>query len=250
LEREREREVERGRSEHCSRMMVTSCWNSRALLKCFLLWVMMGLAWEVVVEREVVVGRVEAALGVNWGTNSINPMPPGYLVKMLQQNNITKVKLFDADYHVVSSMAGTGIEVMVAAPNDMLYNLATDPNAAPNWVKENVTQFLFNGGVNIRWVPTTVSLSLSLSTVVVANLFSSLFFTWFFFFPSCPPPCAPPLVLNPLCKSSQIGLPLPLFSSSSSWTCFLERGFWILHCYCVLIREILCEILEPLGSNC
>jgi hypothetical protein len=30
----------------------------------------------------------------------------------------------------------------------------------------------------------------------------------------------------------------------------LERGFWILHCYCVLIREILCEILEPLGSNC
>jgi hypothetical protein len=60
------------------------------------------------------------------------------------------VKLFDADYHVVSSMAGTGIEVMVAAPNDMLYNLATDPNAAPDWVKENVTQFLFNGGVNIR----------------------------------------------------------------------------------------------------
>jgi hypothetical protein len=131
-------------------MMATSCWNSRALLKCFLLSVMMGLVWEVVVEREVVVGRVEAALGVNWGTNSINPMPPGYLVKMLQQNNITKVKLFDADYHVVSSMAGTGIEVMVAAPNDMLYNLATDPNAAPNWVKENVTQFLFNGGVNIR----------------------------------------------------------------------------------------------------
>ncbi|CAK9233750.1 unnamed protein product [Sphagnum troendelagicum] len=118
-------------------MIKSKVWFEKWLVVCFF----------------VLCGKVSrSTLGVNWGTNSINPMPPGYLVKMLQQNNITKVKLFDADYHVVSSMAGTGIEVMVAAPNDMLYNLATDPNAAPDWVKENVTQFLFNGGVNIRWV--------------------------------------------------------------------------------------------------
>lgn len=71
---------------------------------------------------------------------------------MLQANGITKVKLFDADYDVVRSLANTGIEVMVAAPNDMLYSLANDPKAAPAWVKENVTQYLFTGGVKIRWV--------------------------------------------------------------------------------------------------
>ena len=89
-------------------------------------------------------------LGVNWGTISINPLPPGYVVKMLQANNINKVKLFDADFNVVRSMVGTNIEVMVAAPNDMLDNLANTPGAAANWVKENVTQFLISGGVNIK----------------------------------------------------------------------------------------------------
>ena len=91
-------------------------------------------------------------LGVNWGTISINPLPPGYVVKMLQANGINKVKLFDADYDVVRSMAGTNIEVMVAAPNNLLSTLAGDLSAAQAWVKENVTQFIFNGGVNIKYV--------------------------------------------------------------------------------------------------
>jgi hypothetical protein len=106
----------------------------------------------VVVMMLLMSAQTASGLGVNWGTISINPLPPGYVVKMLQANGINKVKLFDADYDVVRSLANTGIEVMVAAPNDMLYSLANDPKAAPAWVKENVTQYLFNGGVKIRWV--------------------------------------------------------------------------------------------------
>lgn len=91
-----------------------------------------------------------SGLGVNWGTISINPLPPGYVVKMLQANGIKKVKLFDAARDVVKSLAGTGMEVMVAAPNDLLYSLANDPKAADAWVKQNVTAFNFKGGVDIR----------------------------------------------------------------------------------------------------
>jgi len=91
-----------------------------------------------------------SGLGVNWGTISVNPLPPGYVAKMLQANGIKKVKLFDADYDVVKSLAGTDIEVMVAAPNDMLASLANDPKAADAWVKQNVTAFNFKGGVNIK----------------------------------------------------------------------------------------------------
>lgn len=98
----------------------------------------------------VVVVQSVDGLGVNWGTISVNPLPPGYVVKMLQANNITKVKLFDADFNVVRAMAGTNIEVMVAAPNAMLDTLANTPGAADSWVKENVTQFLISGGVNIK----------------------------------------------------------------------------------------------------
>lgn len=100
----------------------------------------------------LIAGSTVNGLGVNWGTISINPLPPGYVVKMLQANGINKVKLFDADYNVVRSMAGTNIEVMVAAPNNLLSTLASDLSAAQAWVKENVTQFIFSGGVNIKYV--------------------------------------------------------------------------------------------------
>lgn len=111
-----------------------------------------GACLSMVVVMLLMSSQTASGLGVNWGTISINPLPPGYVVKMLQANGINKVKLFDADYDVVRSLANTGIEVMVAAPNDMLYSLANDPKAAPAWVKENVTQYLFTGGVKIRWV--------------------------------------------------------------------------------------------------
>ncbi|CAH2051453.1 unnamed protein product [Thlaspi arvense] len=36
-------------------------------------------------------------LGVNWGTMATHKLPPKTVVKMLKDNNINKVKLFDAD---------------------------------------------------------------------------------------------------------------------------------------------------------
>lgn len=89
------------------------------------------------------------ALGVNWGNQAFNQLPPSDVVKLMQLNGIKKAKIFDADYDIIRSMAGTGIELMIAAPNNMLSTLG-DPNAAAAWVKQNVTQFLFQGGVDIK----------------------------------------------------------------------------------------------------
>lgn len=82
-----------------------------------------------------------SGLGVNWGTISLNPLPPTNVARLLVANGIKKVKFFDAAYDAVSSLAGTGIEVMVAAPNEMLKSLAVDPDFAKKWVKQNVTGF-------------------------------------------------------------------------------------------------------------
>jgi hypothetical protein len=102
-------------------------------------------------QEEENVGRVGATiLGVNWGTVAFNPLPNSIVVKMLQANNITKVKLFDANPQVIKSMAGTNIEVMVAATNDELASLASSPAAAAAWVQENVTQYIGGNGVNIK----------------------------------------------------------------------------------------------------
>ncbi|CAM6121196.1 unnamed protein product [Calypogeia fissa] len=90
--------------------------------------------------------------GVNWGDIARQPLPPGIVVQMLKDNGITRVKLFDASYDVLKSLSGTGIEVMVAAPNDMLASIAGSQKAANAWVAENVTRYMIPGGPDIRYV--------------------------------------------------------------------------------------------------
>ncbi|KAJ4963993.1 hypothetical protein NE237_023932 [Protea cynaroides] len=81
------------------------------------------------------------------------PLYPPSVVQMLKDNGIKKVKLFDADSWVVNSLAGSGIEVMVAVPNNELYRFSDNYKNAKDWVKDNVTSHLKdNGGVDIRYV--------------------------------------------------------------------------------------------------
>ncbi|XP_072999460.1 glucan endo-1,3-beta-glucosidase 8-like [Typha latifolia] len=104
-------------------------------------WVLlMGLALPIV-----------EGLGVNWGTISTHRFPPKNISQLLQDNGIKKVKLFDAAESTMSALAGTGIEVMIAIPNDMLAAM-NDYDTAKKWVQKNVTRYNFEGGVNITYV--------------------------------------------------------------------------------------------------
>jgi hypothetical protein len=88
--------------------------------------------------------------GVNWGDISRQPLPPEIVVNLLKANNITRVKLFDCNYDVLKALSGSGIEVMVAAPNDLLASLAESQRNANDWVSENVTRYMIPGGLDIR----------------------------------------------------------------------------------------------------
>ena len=55
---------------------------------------------------------------------------------------------------------GTGIEVMVGIPNEMLGLIASSTQASDLWVRVNITTYMLKGGVDIR---SALSLSLSLS---------------------------------------------------------------------------------------
>lgn len=91
------------------------------------------------------------ALGVNWGTMSARRLPPKVMARLLTDNGFTKVKIFDADERTMKGLAGTSIETMVAVPNDMLAAVA-DYDRARRWVRDNVTKYTFDGGVNIKCV--------------------------------------------------------------------------------------------------
>lgn len=80
-----------------------------------------------------------SGIGANWGTQASHPLPPDTVVRLLRENGIRKVKLFDADYDTLRTLGKSGVEVMVGIPNDMLASLATSVKAAEKWVSKNVS---------------------------------------------------------------------------------------------------------------
>ncbi|CAK8568712.1 unnamed protein product [Lathyrus sativus] len=93
-----------------------------------------------------------SGIGVNWGTQCTHLLSPTTVVRMLKDNGIQKVKLFDADPNILDALKKSGIQVMVGIPNDMLYTLANSVQAAEKWVSKNVSAHVSSGGVDIRYV--------------------------------------------------------------------------------------------------
>ncbi|KAI5068251.1 hypothetical protein GOP47_0016596 [Adiantum capillus-veneris] len=96
-------------------------------------------------------GKTTNGLGVNWGTQASHRLPPTVVVQMLKDNRIDEVKLFDSDPETLSALAGSGIEVMLGIPNSLLQAM-TDAGQAAAWVQKYVVRYIFNGGVNIKYV--------------------------------------------------------------------------------------------------
>ncbi|XP_057462231.1 glucan endo-1,3-beta-glucosidase 5 [Actinidia eriantha] len=95
---------------------------------------------------------VESGIGVNWGTISLHKLSPSTVVDLLRDNRIHKVKIFDADPEVLGALMGTGFEVMIGIPNEMLAALSSSTDASDLWVRHNVSTYMVKGGVNIRYV--------------------------------------------------------------------------------------------------
>lgn len=137
--------------------MAPNCLHQVAFLLVFLIVVSSGYAW----------------VGVNWGTMATHQLQPEKVVKMLKENGFRKLKLFDADEFIMAALMGTGIEVMVAIPNNMLDKISNSPKAADSWVNDNVTSYLFTGGVKIK-LSFAVAMYITLALQIVL-LFYSLF---------------------------------------------------------------------------
>ncbi|KAJ0031570.1 hypothetical protein Pint_12676 [Pistacia integerrima] len=93
-----------------------------------------------------------SGIGVNWGTQATHPLPASTVVRMLKDNGFDKVKLFDADNKIFNALSNSGIQVMVGIPNEMLYTLANDVQAAEDWVTKNISTHVSSNSVDIRYV--------------------------------------------------------------------------------------------------
>uniref|UniRef100_A0A2P2IV04 glucan endo-1,3-beta-D-glucosidase n=1 Tax=Rhizophora mucronata TaxID=61149 RepID=A0A2P2IV04_RHIMU len=83
-----------------------------------------------------------AFIGVNIGTD-VSQMPSASdLVAILKANQITHVRLYDADVHILKALANSGIEVTVGVPNHDILRIGESPSAAAVWVNKNVASYL------------------------------------------------------------------------------------------------------------
>ncbi|CAI5524306.1 unnamed protein product [Closterium sp. Naga37s-1] len=90
-----------------------------------------------------------SSIGVCWGRVAWQPLPPRIVVKLLQDNKISKVKLFNADPQVMKALVGSKLEVTVMVANELLNDMAMSPKKAQDWVDYNVKRYAFPGGADI-----------------------------------------------------------------------------------------------------
>uniref|UniRef100_A0A0D9VA52 Glucan endo-1,3-beta-D-glucosidase n=1 Tax=Leersia perrieri TaxID=77586 RepID=A0A0D9VA52_9ORYZ len=80
-----------------------------------------------------------AAVGVCWGMSGDNLPPASKVVDMLHENGFTIVRLYAPDTAALAALGGTGIRVVVGAPNYDLPALANGGVvAAAAWVRANI----------------------------------------------------------------------------------------------------------------
>eukprot|EP00268_Persea_americana_P064810 TRINITY_DN8575_c0_g1_i1.p1 TRINITY_DN8575_c0_g1~~TRINITY_DN8575_c0_g1_i1.p1 ORF type:complete len:491 (+),score=92.52 TRINITY_DN8575_c0_g1_i1:383-1855(+) len=83
-----------------------------------------------------------AFVGMNIGTDMSNVPSAADIVKILKAQQITHVRLFDADRQMLNALANTGIEVMVGITNEELLGIGESRSTAADWVNRNVAAYL------------------------------------------------------------------------------------------------------------
>lgn len=79
-----------------------------------------------------------ASVGVCYGMSANNLPPASTVVGMLRDNGFNSVRLYAPDSEALAALAGTGIGVIVGAPNYVLPELAASASAAAAWVRANI----------------------------------------------------------------------------------------------------------------
>ncbi|CAK9186945.1 unnamed protein product [Ilex paraguariensis] len=80
-------------------------------------------------------------VGINIGTDVSNLPSAQDVVAILKANQITHVRLFDSDAHMLTALSNTGIEVMVGVTNEEVLGIGESPSAAAAWINKNVAAY-------------------------------------------------------------------------------------------------------------
>ncbi|KAJ1270880.1 hypothetical protein BS78_06G084700 [Paspalum vaginatum] len=109
---------------------------SRSVVVVVLLLVLMLAA------DQVAVPRAEGlSIGINYGQIADNLPSPSRVSWLLRSMQVSKVKLYDADPHVLSAFLDTDVEFVVGIGNENV-SAMVDPAAAQAWIQQHVQPYI------------------------------------------------------------------------------------------------------------
>ncbi|VAI77227.1 unnamed protein product [Triticum turgidum subsp. durum] len=90
---------------------------------------------------EVWVLQCSAAIGINYGQVGNNLPTPAQVVSLLSSLRVGKVRIYDVNPQVLAAFAGTGIELIVTVPNDLVQPMAASAGQAMQWATANIKPY-------------------------------------------------------------------------------------------------------------
>ncbi|GMH05765.1 hypothetical protein Nepgr_007605 [Nepenthes gracilis] len=77
-------------------------------------------------------------IGINYGRVADNLPTPDKVVELLKSQGLNTVKLYDTDPTVLSAFSGSGINLTVALPNELLSAAASNQSYTDAWLQSNI----------------------------------------------------------------------------------------------------------------
>ncbi|VFQ87732.1 unnamed protein product [Cuscuta campestris] len=82
---------------------------------------------------------LSAPVGVCYGRVGDNLPPPSAVAKAVQSTGISRIRLFNPNAEALNAFSGTGIELMVGVPNEVLPTLANDNvESSVQWLQSTI----------------------------------------------------------------------------------------------------------------
>ncbi|KAD3337044.1 hypothetical protein E3N88_32564 [Mikania micrantha] len=81
---------------------------------------------------------VSNRIGINYGHLGNNLPSPAQSIELLQNMNMGRVKLYDADHEILNHLSGKDIEVAITVANDEISGIAANQHLADQWVYEHI----------------------------------------------------------------------------------------------------------------
>jgi len=81
------------------------------------------------------------SIGVCYGVNGGGLPSAGDVVRLYQSNGINLMRIYFPDADALRALSGSNIGLIMDVPNENLGSIASDPNAAAAWVRDNVQAF-------------------------------------------------------------------------------------------------------------